>query len=136
MKQEIRSGKPEVGSRKSGDRRTLYGSLVTRYSKLWIGIGILILLTPLGLMLPRLFGSGGAWGEWGADEIERIAGYIPEGLRRISEKWAAPIPDYAFAGWDEGARSYVAYIVSGVLGAAVVIAVSYILGKFLKRGKR
>ncbi len=128
--------KPEVGSQGSGDRRTRYASFVARYSKLWIGVGILILLTPLGLLLPRLFGSGGAWGEWGADEIERIAGYIPEGLKRIGGKWAAPIPDYAFSGWDEGVRSYAAYIISGVLGAAVVIAVSYILGRFLKREKK
>jgi uncharacterized membrane protein YeaQ/YmgE (transglycosylase-associated protein family) len=109
-------------------------TLHSRYGKLWIGIGILILLAPIGLILPELFKASGAWGEWGADEIKDIAGYLPEGLKRISGLWSAPIPDYAFTGWDKGVKSYIAYIVSGVIGAVIAVAVSYLLGKFLKRG--
>jgi len=105
----------------------------SNYRKLWIGIGILILLAPIGLIIPELFKAGGAWGEWGADEIKDIAGYVPEGLKRISELWSAPIPDYAFAGWDKGVKSYIAYIISGLVGVVIVVAVSYALGKFLKR---
>lgn len=103
------------------------------YRKLWIGIGIFILLAPLGLMLPELLKASGAWGEWGADEIKDIAGYLPEGLKRISELWSAPIQDYAFTGWDKGVKSYVAYIASGIIGVVLVVAVSYVLGKVLKR---
>jgi hypothetical protein len=104
------------------------------YRKLWIGIGILILLAPLGLILPELFKAGGAWGEWSVEEIRNIAGYVPEGLKRISELWSAPIPDYALTGWDKGVKSYVAYIVSGLIGVVIVVALSYLLGKVLKRG--
>jgi cobalt/nickel transport protein len=108
----------------------------SKLTKLWIGLGVLILLTPVGLILPRLFHAGGAWGEWDAAEIREIAGYIPEGLKKLSGKWSAPVSDYAFSGWDEGIKSYIAYILSGILGVAAVVAVAYILGKILKRGER
>ena len=48
----------------------------SKFGKLWIGIAILIILSPVGLILPELLKAGGAWGEWGADEIEKIAGHI------------------------------------------------------------
>ena len=105
----------------------------SHYRKLWIGIGIFILLAPIGLILPELLKASGAWGEWGADEIKNIAGYLPEGLKRLSELWSAPIPDYAFSGWDKGVKSYVAYMISGLIGVVLVVAVSYVLGKVLKR---
>jgi hypothetical protein len=106
------------------------------YRKLWIGIGILILLAPIGLILPELFHADGAWGEWGADEIKNIAGYVPEGLKRLSELWPAPVSDYAFKGWDRGVKSYVAYIISGLLGVAVVVGCTYLLAKIIKRGEK
>jgi hypothetical protein len=105
----------------------------SKYRKLWIGIGILIVLAPLGLILPELFKAGGAWGEWGAEEIKGIVGYVPKGLKHISEYWSAPISGYTFTGWDKGVKSYVAYILSAVAGVAMVVAVSYIIGKILKK---
>ena len=105
----------------------------SNYKKLWIGIVILTILAPLGLILPRLFKAGGAWGEWGAGGIKDIAGYVPQGLKRISELWSAPISDYTFAGWDKGVKSYAAYIISGIVGVVMVAAVSYVLGKILKK---
>lgn len=50
-------------------------------TKLWIGIGILILLSPLGLLLPEHFKAGDAWGEWGAGTFKELVGYIPQGLK-------------------------------------------------------
>lgn len=104
------------------------------YARLWIGIGILVLLAPLGLIVPELFKAGGAWGEWGVDEIQNIAGYVPAGLKRLSELWSSPIPDYAFTGWDKGVKSYVAYIASGIIGVVLVVALAYVFGKMLKKG--
>ncbi|MDP1759071.1 MAG: PDGLE domain-containing protein [Thermodesulfovibrionales bacterium] len=101
-----------------------------KFRKLWMGIAILIILSPVGLILPELFKTGGAWGEWGADEIEKIAGYVPHGLKKLSELWKAPILDYAFLGWDKGFKSYAGYIFSGIIGAALVIGVSMLIGKF------
>lgn len=108
----------------------------SKFRKLWTGVAILVLLTPLGLMLPRFFGAGGAWGEWGTDEIKDLIGYIPEGLRRLSKMWSAPLPDYAPSGWDKGMKSYLSYFLSGLAGAVIVALAAYALGKVLKRSNR
>lgn len=105
----------------------------SKLKKLWIGIGLLILLTPLGLILPELFRSGGAWGEWGIDELKRIAGYVPLGFKKLSEFWKAPIHDYTFVGWDAGMKSYMGYIISGVIGVALVVGISILVGRLLAR---
>lgn len=106
-----------------------------KFKKLWIGIVILIFLAPIGLILPKILKAGGAWGEWGADELKDIIGYIPEGLKRLSEIWSAPLSGYTFHGWDKGLKSCMAYIISGLLGVALIVAIVYILAHILKRGE-
>ncbi|MFH0855825.1 MAG: PDGLE domain-containing protein [Candidatus Omnitrophota bacterium] len=104
-------------------------------TKLWIGMGILIILSPLGLLLPERFKAGDAWGEWGTDGIKELVGYIPQGLEKLSGLWSAPIPDYAFKGWEEkglGGLS-VAYIVSAVIGVLVTVGVVLLIGKLLSK---
>ncbi|MDD5354906.1 MAG: cobalamin biosynthesis protein, partial [bacterium] len=59
-------------------------------AKLWIGIVVLIVLSPLGLLLPEHFKAGNAWGEWGVDEMRKLVGYIPRGLAKLSGLWQAP----------------------------------------------
>ena len=107
---------------------------MTTTKKLWIGIFILVLLTPLGLVLPALFGAKGAWGEWGADQFEKIMGYVPEGMRRLAGSWKAPMPDYAVPGQGQGlAHGGFGYILSGVAGVAAVAGLTYLLTKLLVR---
>ena len=104
-------------------------------TKLWILIAILIIFTPLGLILPEHFKAGAAWGEWGVEEIRELAGYIPKGLERLASLWNAPIPDYAFKGWEDkpmGALS-LAYIASAIAGIAITIGVILLIGKFLSK---
>ncbi|MCM8762823.1 MAG: PDGLE domain-containing protein [Candidatus Omnitrophica bacterium] len=104
-------------------------------TKLWIGIGILILLSPLGLILPERFKAGDAWGEWGLDGIKELVGYIPQGLEKLAELWSAPLPDYAFKGWEEkglGSLSF-AYIISAIVGIAVVVLAAFLIGKLLSK---
>jgi len=93
-------------------------------SKLWLLIAILAVLTPLGIILPELFKAGGAWGEWSAEEMRGLVGYIPKGLERLSSLWNAPIPDYA-------SNSKISYIVSAVLGVTLVAILLFLVGKFL-----
>jgi hypothetical protein len=104
-------------------------------TKLWIGLGILIILSPIGLILPEHFKAGSAWGEWGADEMQKLVGYIPKGLEKLSSLWNAPIPDYAFKGWEEKGLPHLsfAYIISAILGIAVVVAVVVLIGKMLAK---
>ena len=78
---------------------------MTLTKKLWIGIGVLIILTPLGLILPDYFKAGDAWGEWEADTIQKLVGYVPQGIEKLSVLWKknALLPDYCFKGWDDKA---------------------------------
>jgi len=106
-------------------------------AKFWVGIGILIILSPLGLILPEHFNAGSAWGEWGADEMQKLLGYIPKGFRKLSSLWNAPMPDYAFKGWEGKGLSglSLAYIISAIIGIAIIVIVALIIGKWLvKKG--
>ena len=102
-------------------------------SGLWIALGVLIALTPLGLLLPAHLHAGGAWGEWSAEEIRRLVGYLPAGMERMGELWKAPLPDYAFHGWEAkglGPLS-LAYMASAVVGIAAIAGVCWLLGRAL-----
>lgn len=102
-------------------------------TKLWILIIILAILVPIGLILPEYFKAGAAWGEWSPEEIKALIGYMPKGLERLSSFWHAPIPDYAFKGWE--GRSIgplsLAYVISAITGIAVTIGIVFLIGKIL-----
>ena len=93
-------------------------------SKLWIGIGVLALFAPLGIVVPEFFKSGSAWGEWGVEEMQKLVGYIPKGLERFSNFWKAPLPDYI-------SHSWFGYIFSAVIGIMAVVILIFLLGKLL-----
>lgn len=104
--------------------------------KLWIGLIIMAILSPIGILLPERFNAGDAWGEWGTDTLEKLLGYVPEGLKRLADIWKAPIADYNL-----GSESspiiiqVVSYVVSGILGIAIVGFVIYIISRLLiKKG--
>lgn len=102
-------------------------------AKIWIFIGILAILSPLGIWLPEHFNSKAAWGEWDVGEVSKASGYRPAGMDNIAGFWKAPFPDYNFEGWEDKTLPYfgLAYIISaaaGILSAAVIIL---LLGKFL-----
>ena len=102
--------------------------------KLWIGIAVLALLSPLGIMVPKWFGSHGAWGEWGTDGIERVAGFVPKGMKRLADLWKAPLPDYALPTGGRGAAAEsMGYVLSAIIGIAVIIGVMYGITKLLGR---
>jgi len=102
--------------------------------KMWIGIGILALLSPLGVLIPKLLGAGGAWGEWGTDEIRTITGYIPAGMKRMADRWKAPLPDYALPGRSSGLLGEsLGYVLAGIIGIAFTAGAMYILTKLLTR---
>jgi cobalt/nickel transport protein len=107
---------------------------MTTTKKLWIGIGILVLLSPLGLLLPALFGAQGAWGEWGTGRIEKLVGYVHEGMRRMAGRWKAPLSDYAVPGQGPGlAGGGLGYVLSGVVGIAAAAGLMYVLTRLLVR---
>ncbi len=88
-------------------------------AKLWAGILVLVVLSPLGLLLPKYFKAGSAWGE-GA---------------KLSGLWPAAIPDYIFKGWEKKglpALSF-AYAISAAIGVLIVGLVALIIAKILKK---
>lgn len=81
--------------------------------KLWIGIFVLAVLSPLGILFPT------------------------QGLEKLSNLWHAPMPDYALRGWEGKGSGYssVAYIMSALAGIAVVVLLVFLIARFLaKRG--
>ena len=100
--------------------------------KLWFMLGVLTFLVPLGLIVPRLFRAGAAWGEWGKEEIKNFIGYIPAGLGKLSSLWRAPFSDYALpqGGGKDAFRYSLEYIISAAIGIFVIIGITFLVGKF------
>jgi cobalt/nickel transport system permease protein len=87
---------------------------------LWIGLAVLALLSPLGLLA-----AGTAWGEWGAEELQQLLGSVPQGLDRLGGIWSAPLPDYSLPFLE---NATIGYIVSAIVGIAVLAGVIVIGG--------
>jgi hypothetical protein len=95
--------------------------------KLWIGITMLIILTPLGLLA-----QGTAWGEWSPEEFSTLVGYVPKGLEKGSDLWPALLPDYSLPGWENSfLLSSIGYIFSAVAGISMIVALVLAMGKSL-----
>jgi len=96
----------------------------------WIGgtLGLLILLTPLGLLA-----SGPAWGEWDPAAIKAATGYLPAGLQKLNGVWTAAMPDYA-PGFIK--NPYVGYIVAAFTGTTLTIAIVWLAGLLMGRRRQ
>jgi hypothetical protein len=89
-----------------------------------IGLAVLVILTPLGLIA-----TGTAFGEWGPDEIREQLGFVPLGIEKLSIQWNAPIPDYGLPGLEPT----IAYYIAAVLGVVICGGILYFAGKaFIK----
>ncbi|MSP13863.1 MAG: cobalt transporter CbiM [Chloroflexi bacterium] len=92
---------------------------------MWIGMAILVILTPLGLLA-----SGTAWGEWGQDELAQVLGTkaIPQG---ISQAFGgiAPLPDYSVPGLGEVPGYVMSAVVGVLLTAILILGVGYLLSR-------
>ncbi len=89
-----------------------------RWDRLWVGLGALAALAPLGLLA-----SGDAWGEWSATELAARAGHMPSGLAAMDQaawKGFQLLPDYLS---DLGPGFYVLAAFTGIAitGAAVAL---------------
>ena len=105
--------------------------------KLWIGLFIMALLTPLGIILPAQFNSGAAWGEWGIAKLEQLLGYAPQGLKRLSDIWKAPIPNYNLGGSDTSVTvQLLSYLASGILGILAVGLVVFVITRLIVKNDK
>ena len=92
---------------------------------LWAGIGVLILLTPIGALAP-----GTAWGEWGSKELKAASGYAPANLERLGGLWRSAMPGYATPGIS---NALLGYLIAAVVGTALTVGVAFAVGALLAR---
>lgn len=97
----------------------IYEGSIKRIRPLYYIIGILVFATPLGLLA-----TGTAWGEWGADEIKDLIGYVPKGMEN-GFQFNSPLPDYSFGNMKE----YIGYILSAVIGVILILGIFKIISK-------
>jgi len=105
---------------------------------LWLGLAIMMIFTPLGLLA-----AGIAWGEWGAEDfndasvreqITTASGNVappetvPQGLERLSSIWTAPIPDYAPSFMHNESFGY---IMSAMVGTGLIILLFLLISKLI-----
>ena len=97
---------------------------------LWIGLGVLMVACPLGLLA-----AGMAWGEWGTDDLQnpevrqqitQASGniappeHVPAGMERLASIWTAPMPDYAPPFMHD---PNFGYIMSAIIGAGLIVLI-------------
>jgi hypothetical protein len=103
--------------------------------RLWIGLLLLCLLTPAGILLPRFFHAGSAWGEWSADEVKKEVGYEPKGMKKTSEIWKAPMPEYGNTKAGNKVSGSIYYMISGILGVGIISLATWVLLKYYRKNE-
>jgi cobalt/nickel transport system permease protein len=90
-------------------------------------LAVFIAAVPLGLLA-----SGGAFAESDSGEIAQRIGYVPEGLARLGGHWSGLLPDYSWNGAG-GVWTVVSYIVSALVGVAVLTVIVWLLVRLRRR---
>ncbi len=102
--------------------------------KLLYFFAVLVIWTPVGLITP-----GVAYGEWVPEQgFSQLpgAGYLPEGIDRLSRLWKAPLQFDQLPWVNQTApvsEQAPGYILSAVLGVLIVGGATWLLGKWLAR---
>jgi cobalt/nickel transport system permease protein len=109
--------------------------------KLWLGLAVLLTLTPVGLLA-----AGSAWGEWSLADFadpaarEQIAASSrdqappeapPPGLERLSSLWTAPISHYAPGFMRSPAFGYA---MSAIVGVGLIAVLFFVTDMIVSRG--
>ena len=102
--------------------------------KILIILLLLCLITPVGILLPAFFNTGDAWGEWSAQTVKELVGYVPKGLSKYSDVWKAPLPEYSVNREDSSVVHQSGYyLVSGIIGATVTYIVMMLISRLIVR---
>lgn len=100
-----------------------------KINKIFISIFILVLLSPIGLILPELFNADTAWGEWDVADTQKQLGYVPVGMKRSEGMWNPLMPDYNFNSKNGSniIKDSLAYVISGFAGITACFGVSMLI---------
>lgn len=86
-----------------------------------MGLCILALVCPAGIIIPRLFHAQGAWGEWHSNEIRQQTGVTPSGMMQNEKLWKAPMEDYRIGKKEKGLWwDIFSYLAAAVCGLVVI----------------
>ncbi len=95
-----------------------------RLRAFWVGLIVLILAAPLGLLAP-----GTAWGEWGSKQLRGLGlSFVPQGLQQLEGLWGAPLKGYNLPALG---NSSVGYILSALVGIVAVALVAWLFTALL-----
>lgn len=97
---------------------------------LWAALALLILLTPLGLIA-----ASTPWGEWGAEELSKLLGYLPGGMEKLGGFWKGLMPGYSIPGSEGAVSSVLAYVAAAAIGSLLTVAVVYFITRVGRRIK-
>lgn len=75
---------------------------------------ITVILTPLGLLA-----QGGAWGEWSAQELKAMLGFVPLSIQENSPLLHVIFPDYEIKGFHPLLSTWV----SALIGVALIFLI-------------
>lgn len=95
---------------------------------LLIGLLILVILTPMGLLA-----AGETFGEWTTGELKDKIGYVPPGMESLAGIWHAPLSDYGFPGSSTPLGVVSGYVFSAIVGVLVCGGILYFVGKHIAK---
>jgi len=84
-------------------------------TRLLKGLAWVLVLTPVGLLA-----TGAAFGEWDLSELTKLVGYAPAGIAKSHEIVKPLLPDYGFNGMEGRPWEIAGYLVSALVGCAIV----------------
>jgi cobalt/nickel transport system permease protein len=114
--------------RAASEPAALKSAAWARTRPLWIALGVLLSLTPVGIVA-----AGSAWGEWTPADFSNVAARrqiaqasrsvqppaaAPHGLRRLADFWTSPMPRYTAPFLHSTAFGY---LLSAMAGTGVII---------------
>jgi len=92
-------------------------------------VGVMIILSPIGTL--PVWGHA-AWGEWDVNTVEHMVGHRLPGMEKLSTVWNhAILPDYNVPGWDDRLHASIGYVISAMVGTALVVGLYYALVRWL-----
>jgi cobalt/nickel transport protein len=103
-------------------------------NRIFIGLLVLVLLSPLGIIIPAKFHAGDAWGEWSIESIKKDLGFVPKGMEKNAKIWKAPLSNY---GQIKGRNTILMnsgyYMVSTLVGMTLIVLITIVLLKIVQK---
>lgn len=88
--------------------------------RLFLLLLLLAFLTPVGLLT-----QNPAFGEWTQEEIKKMLGFVPEGIKRYADIYKFDLFDGYTVKFIH--NDYIGYVLSAIIGIVVICVLFYIL---------